>query len=231
MYRLGRLSIVLIAIAAIGVLGANAMGFGESHSRHELAQGHSRCKVGEKSKVPRRYSPSPSGKNLPRPIIIGCGRSNGEAVQIVGYNVKKTFCFGVYRPNREMFEGGECKSRGARWRELCTQVCVYSVLPVDLGPGWRLKHSLVSGGASPSAEDLKASVGHFGKRIRLDVVRAEVNSSSLLRQLHQAEAFTAFAAVVPVCAPPGDVRVEAVIDGHVHVATGREGLRLPCRAP
>lgn len=228
--RSGRILIALVAIAVAGALSVSALGFGgNGDSRRESAGGHSGCQVGKRSTVPKQYASSAGGENLPGPIVIGCGRSNGEAVQVVGYNVRGNFCFGVYRPNRGSFEGGECKATDERWTDLCTHVCIYSVLPVDLGPGSRLQHSLVSGGVSPGAENLAVTVGHSGKRINLDIVQTKVDSPGLLKQLHQTEAFTAFVAVVPLCAPPGDIRADAGIDGHVQVVKGREQLRLPCR--
>jgi len=228
--RPAKVLLALIAVAIIGALGVSAMGSGRGHSGRESAQGRPRCEVGKKSRVPRHGLVS-SAEGLPDPIVIGCGQSNGEAIQIVAYNVRGAFCFGVYRPERGSFEGGECKSNDARWTDYCTAVCVYSVLPVDLETGSRLRQSLVSGGASPLSENLKASFGRSGKRSDLEIVEARVSSAGLLRQLHQAEAFTAFATVVPRCVPPGDVRAEAAINGHVYTAQGQEKLRLPCRSP
>src|SRR3954470_7390761 len=128
-----KILIALIAVAVVGAVGVNAMSFGR-----DSTQGHSRCEVGKTSKVPRQHTLLAGGGSLPGPIVIGCGRSNGEAVQIVAYNVRGAFCFGVYRPKRGSFEGGECKPNDARWSDYCTDVCIYSDLPIDLGSGSRL---------------------------------------------------------------------------------------------
>lgn len=228
---MNRLLIIGMLVVVVGVLAAASTGFGRGGSAPDSAQKQPRCAVGEKSSAPNELASPANGEDLPGPTIIGCGRSNGEAVQIVAYYLRKSFCFGVYRPVRGSLMGGECKPPGTSWGDRCAEVCIYSVLSADLGSGQRLKRAVVSGGVKPFSEGLSASFGNNGERRSLDLVKAEVSSTSLLEKLHQVEPFSVFGAIVPRCVSPGDVRVRAVVDGRVHTVQGQEALRHPCRAP
>lgn len=217
-------------VVLVGALTANAIGFGGAHSERRSAGKYPGCEIGRESRAPSVDALSTYG-NLPAPIIVGCGHSNDEAVELVAYSMKNAFCYGVYRPVRGSLQGGECKPNNARWTDHCASVCIYSAQPADLGPGRYLLHTVLSGGVSLGAEKLSVSFGDSGKRSDVDVVEAKVSSPSILKRLDQTEPFSVFGAVVPRCVPPGDVRVEAVVTGDISVVRGREALRLPCRAP
>src|SRR4051794_37585967 len=102
--KIVKFATVSIVVVAVGALGVNAWGLGLGSSERSAGQSHPGCQIGKRSQVPSQPALLARGKNLPGPIIIGCGRSNGEAVQIVAYNVRGAFCFGVYRPRRRSFE-------------------------------------------------------------------------------------------------------------------------------
>lgn len=231
MRKASKIFVLLGAVIFAGAMTAHALGIIDRASSQAAANEHPNCKVGEPSNLPSQSVLTAIGKILAKPIVIGCGHSNGELIQIVAYDTNKGFCFGVSRPLRGNLQGGECKPPHIQWRDFCVQLCIFNVSPADLGRRRSLRHAVVSGGASPSAHALVTTFGPLPEQARADTVEAKVSAPRLLRYLRQTEPFLVFGAILPRCVSSRDVQVTALVGGRRESVRGRNVLPHPCVAP
>src|SRR5262249_1619651 len=103
-----RIVLTLAVVAATGVaVVVSASGFdGNRGPQLSPPHGSSPCKIGKRSAAPMPGLALAGGGST-GPVTIGCGRSSDERVEIVAYELAKSFCFGVYRPSRGSLAGGE----------------------------------------------------------------------------------------------------------------------------
>jgi len=190
------------------------------------------CRVGGQPSLPQEPNEG-EGEIRGGPVVVGCGRSGGEPLEIVAYSTTKYLCFHVDRP-AEPREGGSqdlgCKQNRSRWVEYCSpDPCVVSFAagPIE---GWKLTRTIVGGAALAPAAQVEVWARADGHRRSFPVVEAHVDSPGLLALLHQPRPIFLFAALLPRCYPPA-VRVTSFDAKGIALATGRGQLFFanPCR--
>ncbi len=190
------------------------------------------CRTGGKPTLPH---PSISGlpgfgKLVGGPVVVGCGHSNREFVQLVAFSTTREVCVGVDRVKRKRSEGGECKLNSESWQQKCSELCIYSVIPADVGPHRQMNHVIISGQFPITADRIRVDVVKDGTHIDAPAIEARVEGD-LMNWLHQTEEFGVFAAVLS-CVAPRSVHVIAEEDGHVIAkARGHKLFADPCRSP
>jgi hypothetical protein len=228
-----KLLLILLAIGALGV--AAFVAIRPSHSdAGSPSTGNKRpnCKIGRRPTLQLPHILTGMGTVIAGPVVVGCGKSNGESIEIAATLTSKQICVSVDRLRQESIEGGECKPREEAWSDRCGHLCIYSVLPADLGKDGHLRRAVVSGQAVPDGTNVSTFVSEKDGRRRLQTVNARVVSPALLKRLHQEEPFFVFAAILPTCVAPRAVLVSAVNSaGELETVRGQNVIANACRAP
>jgi hypothetical protein len=230
-----KLILVLSCAAVTALLAASAFSaLASNSSEHEaVTLSQSTCDIGGSPTLDLlRYFPG-RGKPLIPATVIGCGKSTGGSIELVATYTTKAFCFAIDRIQRMSSEGGECKPKDVPWKARCSELCVYSVLPVDLGHSRRLRHTIVSGQALPSASYVRIIANDGSKRLESAAVPARVIEADLLKAIRQTEPFFVFGAVLPRCISARFVQVVAEDEAGKVIARsrGRTVPSNPCQAP
>jgi hypothetical protein len=221
--RNSRALLVLLAGAALLALGLAWQWPAESDSRTVRRGMSTDCEVGGKPALRAHRVYPDMGKLIAGPIVIGCGYSSGELVEMVAFHTSKELCVEMERPARKTIVGGECKSNRRSWPYTCNSLCIFSVLPIDLNRVGKYEHSIVSGLADPEVTSFKVVARESGHSIEASVIEARVESEELLGALGEDVPFLAFGAVLPRCVSPHSVEVVANGSGR---AFRRHGLDL-----
>lgn len=224
---LGAVILVLIATSALAAFD------GSEHGVTGDLSSLSRCEVGGSPSLRvSHYLLGPGrGKPLIPAVVIGCGKSSGEPIELVATHTTTAFCFVIDRIRRMSSQGGECRPNRASWTDWCSELCVYSVLPTDLGRNKHLRRMIVSGQAPLATSRVKITFSEGEMESNITAVVAPVVTAAMLQELRQTEPFVVFGAVVPRCIPGRSIRVVAEDGTGKDIGRARGHNLLPCKAP
>ena len=190
------------------------------------------CKeVGKRPTITARRIYPQMGKLIAGPMVVGCGRTNHEWIQLVAFHTSKETCVELERPRQGNISGGECKSNGESWGDVCGAVCIFGVLSVDENQRHQFRRSIVSGQIPISSDSMEIRVGVNGHETVSPVVEARVDTAPLLKSLSITEPFVAFGTVLPKCVSPHNVQLVTTNEGHVVKKRGLDTFMNPCAAP
>lgn len=226
-HRLLGLSVVTIVLALIALWQWSAQA--DSPAK---ATAIASCKeVGKRPAISAQRVYPQMGKLLAGPMVIGCGRTNHEWLQLVAFHTTKETCVELERPRQQSISGGECKANREAWRDVCGAVCIFGVLSDDVGRHSRFRHSIVSGQVPISSDSTEVLASVDGQATAFPVVEARVESDSLLKRLSVTEPFVAFGIVLPKCVSPHNVQLVVADEGHILKRRGLDTFKNPCTAP
>jgi hypothetical protein len=190
------------------------------------------CKeVGERPAIAARRIYPQMGKLIAGPIVVGCGRTNHEWIQLVAFHTSKETCVELERPRQGSISGGECKANGESWGDVCGAVCIFGVLSADENRRHQFRRSIVSGQIPVSSDSMEIRVGVNGHATVPPVVEARVDTAPLLKNLSITEPFVVFGTVLPRCVSPHEVQLVTTNGGHIVKKRGLDTFRNPCAAP
>jgi hypothetical protein len=175
----------------------------------------SRCGIGDAPAAKMNRVSGPMGDLVAAPIVIGCGRRDRELVQLVAFRTTSQLCAEMERPSKLQSVGGVCKPVNTSWSEQCSDLCIGSVLPFDIGQRRGYGHTALFGEASPERTSIKAVLDEPKGARAVPVIEGRVESPELLEALQESEPFVVFGTMVRPCVPPQSIDV---------VATGKGGV-------
>jgi hypothetical protein len=202
------------------------LGAGADHVAVAAKRSTPACRVGGKPTLPQEV-PESEGKVKGGPVVVGCGRSGGEPLELVAYATTKGSCFRVDRP-AELREGGS-QSFGCMptipWEEICASPC-FAAFGAEPARGSKLTRTVVGGQALAPAARVVLTARLDGRPHDFRAVEAHVTASGLLRRLNLTRPFFFFAALLPHCYRAHAIRVAAFDESGALLAR-RPGEVLP----
>jgi hypothetical protein len=221
------LSMGAVALALVAVRQWSA----QADSSTEGAPIASCKEVGKRPTITARRIYPQMGELIAGPIVVGCGRTNHEWIQLVAFHTSKETCVELERPRQGNISGGECKSNGESWGDVCGDVCIFGVLSADENRLHQFRRSIVSGQIPVSSDSMEIRVSVNGHATVFPVVEARVDTVPLLKSLSVTEPFVAFGTVLPKCVSPHNVQLVTTNEGHIVKKRGLDTFKNPCIAP
>jgi hypothetical protein len=216
----GSVMLLVIGVAAgIAMLSGRGSATGDagtlvdSNINAKRGKTASRCGIGGAPAAKMNRVSEPMGDLVAGPIVIGCGRRDGELIQLVAFRTTTQLCAQMERKAQAL--GGVCKPVETAWSEQCSDLCIGSVLPFDIGQQRRYGHTALFGEASPERTNIKAVLDEPKGTRAISVIVGRVESPELLEALQESEPFVVFGTMVQPCVPPQSIDV---------VATGKRGV-------
>lgn len=215
----GIVILLVVGAAAIAMLSGRRSATGDTGTlasgnvKANLGKAASGCGVGGAPAAKMNRVSEPMGDLVAGPIVIGCGRRDEKLIQLVAFRTTTQLCAQMERKVQAL--GGVCKPVGTAWSEQCSDLCIGSVLPFDIGRQRRYGHTALFGEASPERTSIKAVLDEPKGPRAIPMIEGRVESPELLEALQESEPFVVFGTMIRPCVPPQSLDV---------VATSKRGV-------